>query len=152
MGSGDVVQRLARRAAAGDLESAQALVDVLRARSHGGDEPAERVPAIAKVLAEAALEGDVSAAEALVDVLRGAAASRGPRLVAQFPTPPGRATAPGAIVLREIRRGQGESEWMTHWRNDQTGGYDGGRYFPEDYRGAVIDFAERISTFAQRYL
>lgn len=150
MGSGEVVERLARRAAAGDLASAQALVEFLKSRSREVGESVDRVPVAAKVLAEAALEGDVSAAEALVSVLR--SARRSVRLIAQFPTPAGLMTAPGAIVLREFPRGQDGSEWTTHWRNDQNGGHSEGHYFPGDYRSAVLDFARRVSAFAERYL
>lgn len=75
-------------------------------------------------------------------------------LIAEHILPPAAGRAPGAIVLRRLEKGAGSFEYVTHFRNDQTGGYSTGHYFtvwPNDppFTGArrlveaATDFEER---------
>lgn len=50
------------------------------------------------------------------------------------------AQAEGAVVLRDFGP-KVDDRWVTHFRNDQSGGYHGGRYC-SNYADAVGDFAE----------
>jgi hypothetical protein len=60
-------------------------------------------------------------------------------------TPGGGATAPGAVVLRDLGTDR-LHRYATHWRNDQDGGFYWGHYFKEDELGdANRDFDERAA-------
>lgn len=63
------------------------------------------------------------------------------KLLAEFKTPRGPMTSPGAVVLRDLERGY--HPYVTHWRNDETGGYGMGHYF-DNLKDAEADFAERV--------
>lgn len=153
MSTGDAVQRLSRRAAAGDISSARALVALLEQISGPAGSLRVETGGASKVLAEEAAEGDLSSAQALV-LLLSSSSDRGPRLVSQYPTAKAAMTAPGAIVLRELARGPDDSEWVTQWRNDQTGGHSESHYFSGESakRDASIDFAARVRQYVERYL
>lgn len=58
----------------------------------------------------------------------------------EFRVPGIGATAEGAVVLRDMGP-RTDHRWVTHFRNDQSGGYHGGSYF-DDFSKAVAAFAE----------
>lgn len=64
------------------------------------------------------------------------------KLLKEFKTPPAPATAPGAFVLRV--REDAYHPYVTHWRNDEVGGYIWGHYF-KTLAEAEADFDERVA-------
>lgn len=56
----------------------------------------------------------------------------------EMPVKPQPGLAKGAIVLRDM----GHGEFVTHWRNDETGGYSSGHYF-DNLPDAAADWATR---------
>lgn len=66
-----------------------------------------------------------------------------PKLIKSHSIPGDDAQAPGAVVLREWRPGQ---EWVTHFRNFQTGGYYYGKYFT-NLADAEANFRQRVFEF-----
>ena len=51
--------------------------------------------------------------------------------------------AAGAVVLRDKREGQ-HMRYVTHWRNDETGGHCHGHYF-DNFLEARTDYRRRVA-------
>ena len=66
-----------------------------------------------------------------------------PKLIKSHRIPGDGIRAPGCITLREWRPGQ---EWVTHFRNTQTGGYYYGKYFT-NLADAEANFRERVFAY-----
>ncbi len=69
-----------------------------------------------------------------------------PKLIKAYSIPGDGAQAPGAITLREWRPGK---EWVTHFRNLQSGGYYYGKYFTS-LADAEANFRQRVLEFGGR--
>ena len=63
------------------------------------------------------------------------------KLLKEFKTPGDEFTAPGAEVLRHNEANKFHP-YVTHWRNDQDGGFYVGHYF-SNLKDAEDDFEER---------
>jgi len=63
-------------------------------------------------------------------------------LLREHKTPAAPATAPGAVVLRDLGDDH-YHRYVTHWRNDEVGGYSTGHYF-DNLPEAEADFLKRV--------
>lgn len=76
-------------------------------------------------------------------------------IIAEHKVPGDKARAPGAVLLRRVSKGEdGSYEYVTSYRNDQTGGLCSGQYFTvwseDSQEHALAQLKDAVANYAAR--